>query len=89
MFVFFMPFPSAGMGFLFFPFGAWNADFCIAGVHLLVVLPEARRMVSTILSPQSLAVVLVSPVEGNAREDGLDVLGYFPRGRHGGPFRGP
>ena len=34
--------------------------------------------------------MLVSPVEGNdVREDGLDVLGYFPRGRHGGAFSGP
>ena len=63
------------VGIFFFSFGAWNADFCIAGLHHLVVLPEARRMVSTILSPQSLAVVLVSQVEGNVREDGLDVLG--------------
>ena len=28
----------------------------------------------------------VSPVEGNVREDGLEVLGYFHQGHHGGAF---
>ena len=35
----FMLLPSDGLGVFYFSFGARDAEFCIAGVHLLVVLP--------------------------------------------------